>query len=133
MVMNRSTAICVSNSSEISRFRAASGVSPASIFPPGNSQPPCISPYPRCVANMRPTLSWIMAAETWIVFMRKSCLETESATAHSGGKNALIFFSKGNKMSCFSSAIPFHKKGKHLQFLKPEIDNWLKADNHTNK
>lgn len=27
-------------------------------------------------------------------------------------------------------AIPFHKKGKHLQFLKSEIDNWLKADNH---
>ncbi len=24
--------------------------------------------------------------------------------------------------------IPFHKKGKKLQFLKSEIDNWLKAD-----
>ena len=27
--------------------------------------------------------------------------------------------------------IPFHKKGKKLQFLKSEIDKWLKADNHT--
>jgi len=24
--------------------------------------------------------------------------------------------------------IPYHKKGKKLQFLKSEIDNWLKAD-----
>ena len=24
--------------------------------------------------------------------------------------------------------IPFHKKGKKLQFLKSEIDSWLKAD-----
>ena len=48
-------------------------------------------------------------------------------------QKCINFFPKGNKMSRFSSAIPFHKKGKHLQFLKPEIDNWLKADNHTNK
>ena len=27
--------------------------------------------------------------------------------------------------------IPFHKKGKKLQFLKSEIDKWLKADNPT--
>ena len=26
--------------------------------------------------------------------------------------------------------IPFHKKGKRLQFLKAEIDNWLKAEKH---
>ena len=25
-------------------------------------------------------------------------------------------------------AIPYHKKGKKLQFLKSEIDNWLKTD-----
>lgn len=25
-------------------------------------------------------------------------------------------------------AIPYHKKGKKLQFLKSEIDSWLKAD-----
>ena len=27
-------------------------------------------------------------------------------------------------------AIPFHKKGKKLQFLKSEIDSWLLADQH---
>ncbi|MBR5910995.1 MAG: helix-turn-helix domain-containing protein [Bacteroidales bacterium] len=27
-------------------------------------------------------------------------------------------------------AIPFHKKGKKLQFLKSEIDQWLLADQH---
>lgn len=27
-------------------------------------------------------------------------------------------------------AIPYHKKGKKLQFLKSEIDNWLMADQH---
>ena len=27
-------------------------------------------------------------------------------------------------------AIPYHKKGKKLQFLKSEIDAWLKADKH---
>jgi excisionase family DNA binding protein len=24
--------------------------------------------------------------------------------------------------------IPYHKKGKKLQFLKSEVDNWLKSD-----
>lgn len=27
-------------------------------------------------------------------------------------------------------AIPYHKKGKKLQFLKSEIDTWLKTDKH---
>lgn len=27
-------------------------------------------------------------------------------------------------------AIPYHKKGKKLQFLKSEIDNWLMTDQH---
>ena len=26
--------------------------------------------------------------------------------------------------------VPYHKKGKKLQFLKSEIDNWLLADQH---
>lgn len=27
-------------------------------------------------------------------------------------------------------AVPYHKKGKKLQFLKSEIDAWLKTDKH---
>ena len=65
---NSSTLISVDSSSRISRFRASSGVSPASIFPPGNSHQSFHSPYPRCVANILSSLR-IIAATTSICFI----------------------------------------------------------------
>ena len=53
---------------EISRTTAASGVSPDSTLPPGNSQPPACSPWPRCVANTCPS-ERMMAATTLTVFI----------------------------------------------------------------
>ena len=52
MSIKAPTLISVSNSSIISRFNASCGVSPASILPPGNSQPSLNSPYPRWVAKI---------------------------------------------------------------------------------
>lgn len=53
MVFIRSPTLTVaSNSSLISLTTACCGVSPASIFPPGNSQPPLNSPYPLAVKNI---------------------------------------------------------------------------------
>ena len=42
---------------------------PGSTLPPGNSQPPFMSPYPRWVARIFPSLSMI-AATTLIDFIR---------------------------------------------------------------
>ena len=66
------TSISVSNSSLISRLSACSGVSPSSIFPPGNSHCPLNSPYPLAVANILRfscTESQITATTTLIVFI----------------------------------------------------------------
>ncbi len=74
MVRNRSpTSISASNSSLISRFNASWGVSPGSILPPGNSHQSFHSPYPRCVAKIRPCPSKITAATTSMVFIRPKC------------------------------------------------------------
>ena len=66
-------ALCDTLISIISRFNASCGVSPASIFPPGNSQPSLNSPYPRCVANIIGSplslTSFITAATTLTVFI----------------------------------------------------------------
>ena len=70
------TSISVSNSSLISRLSACSGVSPSSIFPPGNSRCPLNYPYPLAVANI-------------LLF---SCMESQitAATTLSPGKRMLF-------------------------------------------
>ena len=59
-----------SNSSLISLQSASSGVSPGSIFPPGNSQSPLKSPYPRWVARIFSSW-WMMDATTSMVFITR--------------------------------------------------------------
>lgn len=69
----QSTLISVDSSSQISRFSASSGVSPASILPPGNSHQSFHSPYPCWVANILSS-SQITAAATSILFIAYSIL-----------------------------------------------------------
>ena len=65
----RAKTLKVSSSSHNSRFNASSCVFPASIFPPGNSHQAFHSPYPRWVAKIRPSESWMIAATTSICFV----------------------------------------------------------------